>query len=346
MEGRKQEKVFNLQNVNSFLLMTENLKKKLLENKVHFGHMSKKWNPKMSRYIFMKKNDNHIIDLNKTVSCLKSAAEYIKCLAKSGKKILFIGTKDQAKDVIEKSAESVNMPYVAERWLGGTLTNFGVIKKKIKSLQVLEKRHKEKSYQFLTKKEKLVLSRQEAKFNILLKGLKDMTRHPAAVFVVDISKEKNAVLEARSLKIPVIAIVDTNVNPDYVDVPIPGNDDSLKSISVITDYLVKAIGQGLEERFNEAKREKEEVSVNNHSSDSNKNDKKILAKIDTKEIKKENSNIKKKIIEVEDKKTKKEVEVNTSTKNSKEGVYMQTKKLEEKKSTKKISEKKDEEKNS
>lgn len=236
--------------------MSEILKKSLLENKVHFGHMSKKWNPKMSKYIFMKKDDIHILDLNKTINCLNAAADYMKSLAKAGRKILFVGTKDQARDVMESAAEELKMPYASERWLGGTLTNFGVIKKMIKTWQTLEKNSSSNSYQYLTKKEKLMQERRKAKSASLLIGLKDITRLPAAVFVVDIIREKNAVLEARALKIPVIAIVDTNANPDMVDVPIPANDDSVSSIQVIVNYLKKAINEGLEERMKEVEAKK------------------------------------------------------------------------------------------
>lgn len=221
----------------------------LLDARVHFGHMSKKWNPKMSKFILMKKNDLHIIDLNKTMSCLSAACTYLKDLALAGKKIMFVGTKQQAKTIISAEAAKINMPYVTERWLGGTLTNFLALRKLIKKWQSFERLISSPTYKNLTKKEQLTILREKNKLSILLGGLGDVSRLPAALFVVDVKKEHIAVREAISLGIPVIAMLDTNANPDLVDLPIPSNDDSVSSIDLIIKTVRKSIEEGLEERL-------------------------------------------------------------------------------------------------
>lgn len=228
--------------------MSDITTKNLLEARVHFGHMAKKWNPKMSKFILMKKNDLHIIDLNKTVACLNAACNYMKELALAGKRIMFVGTKEQAKSIISMEASKVGMPYVTERWLGGTLTNFIALKRLIKKWQSFEKMIASPTYKNLTKKEQLTILREKDKLSTLLSGLGEVSRLPSAMFVVDVKKEHIAVREAISLGIPVIAIVDTNVNPDLVDLPIPANDDSVSSIEIIVRTVANAIEDGLKER--------------------------------------------------------------------------------------------------
>lgn len=221
----------------------------LLDARVHFGHMSKKWNPKMSKFILMKKTDLHIIDLNKTINCLSAACTYLKDLALAGKKIMFVGTKQQAKTIISTEAAKINMPYVTERWLGGTLTNFLALRKLIKKWQSFEKLISSPTYKNLTKKEQLTMLREKNKLSVLLGGLGDVSRLPSALFVVDVKKEHIAVREAITLGIPVIAMLDTNSDPDLVDLPIPSNDDSVSSIDLIIRTVVKSIDEGLQERL-------------------------------------------------------------------------------------------------
>jgi len=222
--------------------------KELLEAGVHFGHMKRKWNPKMSPYIFAEKKGIHIIDLNKTQDQMEKAAKVMKDLAKSGKKIIFVATKKQAREIVKKAAESVNMPYVTHRWLGGMMTNFSTIRKSIKKMEKIENMLNDKTLTSITKKEKLTLSREKDKLNKVLGGVRKLNRLPAAMYIVDIGKEHLAVKEANKLNIRTFAMVDTNVNPNDVDYAIPANDDSTKSIELITNYLVDAIKEGLEER--------------------------------------------------------------------------------------------------
>ena len=220
----------------------------LLEAGCHFGHLKRKWNPAMAPYIFMERNGIHIIDLHKTVAKIDEAAEALKQIAKSGKKILFVGTKKQAKDVIAEKAASVNMPYVIERWPGGMLTNFPTIRKAVKKMASIDKLMSDGTYNNLSKREILQISRQRAKLEKNLGSVADLTRLPAALFVVDVLKEQIAVREANRLGIPVFGIVDTNSNPDNVDFVIPANDDASKSIEVILDACCEAIAEGIEER--------------------------------------------------------------------------------------------------
>jgi len=227
----------------------------LLDAGVHFGHLTRKWDPKMAPYIFMEKNGIHIIDLNKTIVCLEDAAEYMKTVVRSGRKIMFVATKKQAKNIVEEQAQRLKMPYVTERWLGGMLTNFATIRKSLKKMSSMEKLMKDEAYLNLAKRERLMISREKDKLKKVLGGIQDLTRLPAALFVVDIKREHIAVKEAIKLNIPVIAMVDTNSNPDVVDMPIPANDDAFKSIQIITDYITKAIEEGLMER----KKDKEDT---------------------------------------------------------------------------------------
>ena len=222
--------------------------KDLLNAGVHFGHMKRKWNPKMSPYIFMERKGIHIIDLNRTIEGLEKAARSMKHLAKSGEKIMFVATKKQARDIVRKEAQSVNMPYVTNRWLGGMMTNFSTIRKSVKKMQKIESMLNDKTLTGITKKERLTLSREKAKLDKVLGGIANLNRIPAAVFVVDITHEHLAVAEANKLGMKTYAMVDTNSNPNKVDFPIPANDDASKSVEIITKYLVEAIREGLEER--------------------------------------------------------------------------------------------------
>lgn len=231
--------------------------KVLLDAGVHFGHLTRKWNPKMAPYIFMEKNGIHIIDLNKTVGALENATTAMKNIAKSGKKIMFVATKKQAKEMVAEEARRLKMPYVTERWLGGMLTNFATVRKSLKKLQTIERQVKDESLS-LNKKERLMLSRDKEKMEKVLGGIADLTRLPSALFIVDVGKEHIAVKEARRLGIPVFAMVDTNSDPDSADFPIPANDDAFKSIAVITQI----IGQSIEEGLMERKREREEEKAN------------------------------------------------------------------------------------
>ncbi|MCE3008546.1 MAG: 30S ribosomal protein S2 [Bacteroidetes bacterium] len=230
----------------------------LLEAGVHFGHLSRKWNPHMAPYIFMQRNSIHIIDLNKTEKMLEQACLVARQLAVTGRKIMFVGTKKQAKDVIRELAIEVNMPYVTERWLGGMLTNFATVRKSVKKLQSIEKMELDGTFDLLQKKERLMLSREKAKLEAVLGGITELNRLPAALFVVDIVKEHIAIAEARKLNIPTIAIVDTNSNPNVVDFPIPGNDDAAKSIHLLTKAITDSIREGLEERKLQKEKEKDE----------------------------------------------------------------------------------------
>lgn len=220
----------------------------LLEAGVHFGHLKRKWNPAMAPYIFMEKNGIHIINLEKTIEKLEEAASAMKHIAKSGKKILFVATKKQAKEIVAERVKQVNMPYVTERWPGGMLTNFPTIRKAIKKMGSIDKMASDGTFSNLSKREKLQITRQRAKLEKNLGSIADLTRLPSALFVVDVCKENIAVKEAKRLGIPVFAMVDTNSNPNEIDFPIPANDDASKSISLIVDILCKAIEEGLNER--------------------------------------------------------------------------------------------------
>ena len=227
----------------------------LMDAGVHFGHLTRKWNPRMAEYIFMENNGIHIIDLNKTLHNLEEAAFALKNIVRSGRKIMFVATKKQAKDIITEESTRLNMPYVTERWLGGMLTNFATIRKSLKRLQTIEKMMKDETVENLTKKEKLMLTREKAKLTKQLGGIAELNRLPAALFVIDVKREHIAVKEAQKLNIPVFAMVDTNSDPSDIDFPIPANDDAFKSISIVTKYVGKAIEEGLQER----KKDKEEA---------------------------------------------------------------------------------------
>ncbi|MCC5931004.1 MAG: 30S ribosomal protein S2 [Cyclobacteriaceae bacterium] len=231
--------------------------KDLLEAGVHFGHLTRKWDPRMAPYIFMERNGIHIIDLNKTLVCLEDAAEALKSVVRSGRKIMFVATKKQAKDIVAEEAKRLKMPYVTERWLGGMLTNFATIRKSLKKLSSIDKLMKDEAYLNLAKRERLMISREKEKLEKVLGGIADLTRLPAALFVVDIKREHIAIKEAQKLNIPVFGIVDTNSNPDLVDYVIPANDDAWKSIQIITQYISQSLEEGLMER----KRDKEDAKL-------------------------------------------------------------------------------------
>lgn len=224
------------------------LQQQLLEAGVHFGHLKKKWNPKMLPYIFAEKKGIHIIDLNKTVEGLQEAAAALKAIARSGKKVMFVATKKQAKEIVTECAQRVNMPYVTERWLGGMLTNFNTVRKSVKKMQSIEKMLSDGSAESLTKKERLTLSRDKDKLEKVLGGIAQISRIPAALFLVDIGHEHIALAEAKKLGISTFGMVDTNCDPNKIDFSIPSNDDATKSISIIVNYLVAAIAEGLQER--------------------------------------------------------------------------------------------------
>ena len=224
------------------------LQQQLLDAGVHFGHLKKKWNPKMLPYIFAEKKGIHIIDLNKTVECLQETAAAMKQIARSGKKILFVGTKKQAKDIVSECARKVNMPFVTERWLGGMLTNFNTDRKSVKKMQSIEKMLGDGSFDSITKKERLTLSRDRDKMDKVLGGIAQLGRVPAALFIIDIGHEHIALAEAKRLNITTFGLVDTNCDPNKVDFAIPANDDATKSIAILANYLTAAIAEGLAER--------------------------------------------------------------------------------------------------
>lgn len=242
--------------------MQEITHKQLLEAGVHFGHLKKKWNPKMLPYIFMEKKGIHIIDLYKTHAKLEESANALKSIARSGKKILFVATKKQAKEVVKACALRANMPFVTERWLGGMLTNFATIRKSIKKLQSIDKMLNEGS-ENITKKERLVLQREKEKLEKILGGIAQLNRIPAAILIVDISHEHIALAEATKLNVTTFGVVDTNSDPTQVDFAIPANDDASKSVAIITEYLTEAIIEGLNDR----KSDKEEMETAKYADD-------------------------------------------------------------------------------
>ena len=224
--------------------------KDLLDAGCHFGHMKRKWNPKMRPYIFVERKGIHVIDLNRTVECLERAANALRQMAKSGKKILFVGTKKQARIIIEDAARSVGMPFVSDRWLGGMMTNFSTIRKSVRKMQNIERMLNDGTFENITKKERLVLSRKYEKLHRMFGGISQLNKLPNTLLVVDISHEHLAIAEATRLGIRTIGVVDTNSDPTIVDFAIPSNDDASKAIAIIINYLAEAIREGLEERKN------------------------------------------------------------------------------------------------
>ncbi|HRH69275.1 MAG: 30S ribosomal protein S2 [Flavobacteriales bacterium] len=225
--------------------------KQLLDAGVHFGHLKRKWNPNMAPYIFDEKKGIHIIDLNKTAVKLEEAAAAMKSIARGGKKVLFVATKKQAKDIVTEKVKPTGMPYVTERWSGGMLTNFGTIRRTIKKMATIDRMKTDGTFENMSKRERLQVSRQREKMEKNLGSIADLTRLPSALFVVDIVKEHIAIAEARKLGIPTFAMVDTNSDPSKVDFPIPANDDATKSIELIVDVMIAAINEGVEERKND-----------------------------------------------------------------------------------------------
>ena len=232
--------------------------KELLDAGVHFGHLTRKWNPNMAPYIFMEKNGIHIIDLHKTAVKLEDASQALEKMASSGRKVLFVATKKQAKDIVAKYAGEVNMPYITERWPGGMLTNFVTIRKAVKKMNSIDKMKKDGTFESLSKKERLQVDRQRAKLERDLGSISDMTRLPSALFIVDIVNESIAVKEAQKLNIPVFAMVDTNSDPREVEFPIPANDDATKSIEIIMQTVTDSIKEGLTVRKAEKAKSKED----------------------------------------------------------------------------------------
>jgi small subunit ribosomal protein S2 len=239
----------------------------LLEVGAHFGHMRSKWNPAMAPYIFAEKNGIHIIDLNKTVVKIEEASNALKQLARSGKKILFVATKKQAKEIVAEKVKNIGMPYVTERWPGGMLTNFATIRKTIRKMAQIDKMTKDGTFTNISKKERLNISRERAKLEIQFGSIADLSRLPSAIFLVDVTKEHIAVAEAKRLNIPTFAIVDTNSNPNVVDYPIPANDDASTSIAYIIDVICKAVSEGLSDRKldKDAQAAEEEKEKDSHS---------------------------------------------------------------------------------
>ena len=272
----------------------------LLEAGSHFGHLKRKWNPAMAPYIFMERNGIHIIDLYKTVAKIDEAAAALKQIAKSGRKVLFVSTKKQAKQVVADRATSINMPYVTERWPGGMLTNFTTIRKAVKKMTTIDKMSKDGTFDQLSKREKLQITRQRAKLEKNLGSIADLNRLPSALFVVDVMKEHIAVAEANRLNIPVFAMVDTNSDPNNIDFVIPANDDATKSIEIILDALCSAINEGLEERKVEkidTSSENEEAAPTRRERKAKATKKALIAKDDEVAL---NANIASKFVKEED----------------------------------------------
>ena len=257
--------------------------KPLLEAGVHFGHLTRKWNPNMAPFIHMEKNGIHIINLYKTASKIDEAASALSKIASSGRKILFVATKKQAKDLVSKAAEEVNMPYITERWPGGMLTNFVTIRKAVKKMSAIDRTKQDGTFDALSKREKLQIDRLRAKLEKNLGSITDMTRLPGALFVVDIRREHIAIREAQKLNIPIFAMVDTNCDPREVDFAIPSNDDASKSIDIILNYVTDAIKEGLSERQKE--KEVAEVIKEKESGSEKKNEVSEDEKEDVKEVK-------------------------------------------------------------
>ena len=259
-------------------IMAKTTVKDLLNAGVHFGHLTRKWNPNMAPYIYMERNGIHIISLYKTVAKIEEASEALSKIASSGRKILFVATKKQAKDIVSQSAQKVNMPYITERWPGGMLTNFVTIRKAVKKMAAIDRMKKDGTFETLSKKEKLQVERLRSKLEKNLGSISEMTRLPGALFVVDIKRENIAIKEAQKLKIPIFAMVDTNSDPREVNYVIPSNDDATKSIDKILSLVVDAIGNGLKER----KDEKEAQEIEKEAKEKAENETVVEAPIDDK----------------------------------------------------------------
>jgi small subunit ribosomal protein S2 len=276
-----------------------------LDAGVHFGHLKRKWNPAMAPYIFKEMNGIHIIDLNKTEIRLNEAASAMKQIAKSGRKILFVATKKQAKELVSEKVKAINMPYVTERWPGGMLTNFPTIRKAVKKMSAIDKMATDGTFDTLSKRERLQIARQRAKLEKNLGSISDLTRLPAAMFIVDVHKEYIAVREANRLNIPVFAMVDTNSDPRNIDFPIPANDDASKSISLIIDFVTEAVAEGLNERKMEKDKEDKEAKESKQAKKEAKNEKKEV-KAEVKAEEKAEEKAEKKEVKAEKKEVKAE----------------------------------------
>ena len=291
--------------------MSKNQVKELVEAGVHFGHLTRKWNPNMSPYIYMERNGIHIINLYKTVAKLDEASQALKKIAASGRKILFVATKKQAKDIVSESSKKINMPYITERWPGGMLTNFVTIRKAVKKMSSIDRMKQDGTFNSLSKKEKLQIGRLRDKLEKNLGSISNMTRLPGAIFIVDILREKIAVKEAQKLNIPIFAMVDTNCDPRGIDYVIPSNDDASKSISKILEHVGAAVLEGLEERNSAKEKEKEEDNSKTEEAPAPKQEVKEESET-KKEVKKEakskdvkESSVAEESKETDDKKTKK-----------------------------------------
>jgi len=271
----------------------------LLDAGCHFGHLKRKWNPHMAPYIFMERNGIHIIDLQKTQAKLEEASQALKQIAKSGRKVLFVATKKQAKDIISEKVTSIGMPYVTERWPGGMLTNFPTIRKAVKKMSTIDKMSSDGTFDHMSKREKLQINRQRAKLEKNLGSIADMQRLPAALFVVDIMKEHIAVSEARRLNIPVFGMVDTNSDPESIDFPIPANDDAANSIAIIIDTVVEALKEGNNERKLERDNDEQESSQPKKSKKPSK-DRNRTADIEDVDDKKSTKKLTKKVKNIEE----------------------------------------------
>ena len=288
--------------------MSKNQVKELVEAGVHFGHLTRKWNPNMSPYIYMERNGIHIINLYKTVAKLDEASQALKKIAASGRKILFVATKKQAKDIVSESSKKINMPYITERWPGGMLTNFVTIRKAVKKMSSIDRMKQDGTFNSLSKKEKLQIGRLRDKLEKNLGSISNMTRLPGAIFIVDILREKIAVKEAQKLNIPIFAMVDTNCDPRGIDYVIPSNDDASKSISKILEHIGAAVLEGLEERNSSKEKEEDNSKTEapapkqevNEESETKKEVKKEAKSKDAKE-----SSVTEKSKETDDKKTRK-----------------------------------------
>ena len=245
--------------------MIEITKKALIEARVHIGHLLAKWHPKASPFIFGKINGFHIIDINKSITHLQEATQEIARIVKEGRKILFVGTKKAAKSITKSECEKVNQPYITERWPGGILTNFSTIRKSIKKIHSVEKYTKTQQYKNLTKKERLMINRDNEKLKHILNGVRDMNRIPGAIFIIDPKREHIAVSEAKKMNIPIFALIDTNTDPDTADYPIPANDDAEKAISLILKYITTNIAKALEEQKQQKLTETKEKEENKNT---------------------------------------------------------------------------------
>ncbi len=275
---------------------------------MHFGHLKRKWNPAMAPYIFMEKNGIHIIDLNKTETKLTEAAAAMKQIAKSGRKILFVATKKQAKDIVAEKVKTIGMPYVTERWPGGMLTNFPTIRKAVKKMSAIDKMSTDGTFETLSKRERLQIARQRAKLEKNLGSIADLTRLPAAMFIVDVHKEYIAVREANRLNIPVFAMVDTNSDPRNIDFPIPANDDASKSIALVVDFVTESVAEGLNERKMEKEKEASETKAKSQKSKEAKGEKEEKGDKEAKKGEKPRVGKKAEKVEIEADRTEEEME--------------------------------------